>query len=156
MSDAQRVSEGRGGLPAPPAAQGRYVPAVVHCGIAYSAGMTPRVDGELLARGTVGGTVSPEQARDLAGRAAANALAAIADAAGGIENVARCLRLTVYIAAAPGFTRHSAVADGASGALWERLGERAVLARSAIGVASLPSGAPVEVELTAALVGGRG
>jgi enamine deaminase RidA (YjgF/YER057c/UK114 family) len=137
--------------PAPPP-QGRYVPAVVYGGVAYSAGMTPRIDGELMLRGTVGDEVTAEQARELAGRAASNALSAIAAAVGGSANIARCLRLTVYVAAAPGFTAHSAVADGASDALWEQLGERAAVVRSAVGVAGLPSGAPVEVELTAAVL----
>jgi enamine deaminase RidA (YjgF/YER057c/UK114 family) len=138
-------------LPPAPRPQGRYLPAVVHGDLAYSAGMTPRVNGELICRGTVGADVTAERARELAGRAAANALSAVAAAAGGIDNIARCLRLTVYVAAAPGFTAHSAVADGASDALWEQLGERAAVVRSAVGVAGLPSGAPVEVELTAAL-----
>lgn len=132
--------------------QGHYLPAVVHGGIAYSAGMTPRVGGELLSTGRVGAEVALEQARDLAGHAAANALSAVAAAAGGLDRIARCLRLTVYVAAAPGFTAHSQVADGASALLRERLGARGAAARSAVGVAGLPSGAPVEVELTAALV----
>ena len=153
MTENSGVSKDNGtALPPTPRPQGRYLPAVVHGGIAYSAGMTPRADGELIRRGTVGVEVTAEQARELAGRAADNALSAVAAAAGGIGNVARCLRLTVYVAAVPGFTAHSTVADGASDALWERLGERAAVARSAIGVAGLPSGAPVEVELTAAVV----
>lgn len=157
MSDgavADRPDERALRLPAAPQPQGRYVPATVHDGIVYSAGMTPRVDGVLVRRGVVGDGVSPEQARELAARAAGNALAAVSDAAGGIDNVACCLRMTVYIAAVTGFTGHTAVADGASEALYARLGERGAVARSAIGVASLPSGAPVEVELTAAVRGG--
>jgi enamine deaminase RidA (YjgF/YER057c/UK114 family) len=59
--------------------------------------------------------------------------------------------LTVYVAAADGFTRHAAVADGASAALREALGERGVVARTAVGVRTLPSGAPVEVALVAAV-----
>lgn len=138
-------------LPPTPAPQGRYTPAIVHGGVAYSAGMTPRVDGVLVARGTVGAEVTAEQATDLAGLAAANALSAIAAAVGGVHNVVRCLRLTVYIAATSDFTAHSAVADGGSMALHDRLGERGAAARSAIGVAGLPGGAPIEVELTAAV-----
>jgi enamine deaminase RidA (YjgF/YER057c/UK114 family) len=129
------------------------VPAVVHAGMAYSAGMTPRVNGELIRRGIVGADVSAEHARELAGLAAGNALAAIADAVGGLENIERCVRLSVYIAAAPGFAAHTAIADGASERLHAVLGERGAAARSAIGVASLPSGAPLEVELTAAVRG---
>ena len=138
-------------LPSAPTPQGRYIPATVHGGLAYSAGMTPRVDGVLVARGTVGGDIPIEHAAELAGLAATNAVAAIAAAVGGAHNIVRCLRLTVYIAAAAGFTGHSAVADGASMALHDRLGERGTAARSAIGVAGLPGGAPIEVELTAAV-----
>lgn len=136
---------------AAPKPQGRYVPAVVHGGIAYSAGMTPRVDGALLATGVIGAEVISEQARVLAAQAARNAFAAIAAAVGGADGVVRCLRMTVYLATTAGFTGHSAVADGASEALRELLGERGSVARSAIGVVCLPSGAPVEVELTAAV-----
>lgn len=138
-------------LPRPPVPQGRYVPAVVHKDFAVSAGMTPRVNGELTVHGTVGDDLSIAEATSAARLAAANALAAVAQAAGGLGRIVRCLRLTVYIASAPGFTAHSAVADGASAALADLLGDRGAAARTAIGVASLPSGAPVEVELTAAI-----
>lgn len=140
-------------LPTAPAPQGRYVPVTVHAGMAYSAGMTPRVNGELARRGLVGAEVSVDHARELAGLAAANALSAIAAAVGGLENIERCVRLCVYIAAAAGFTAHTSIADGASERLHALLGERGAAARSAIGVASLPSGAPLEVELIAAVHG---
>jgi len=144
-----------GALPVAPSPQGRYVPVVVHAGLAYSAGMTPRVDGELTRRGTVGVEVSVEHARELAGLAAANALAAIADAVGGLDNIERCVQLRVYVAAAASVTAHTSIADGASERLQAALGERGAAARSAIGVAGLPSGAPVEVELVAAVRGSR-
>lgn len=138
-------------LPIPPAPRGEYVPAVVMNGIAYSAGMTPRVAGELSVRGAVGDEVSLDAARDAAGIAAANALAAVAAAAGGLGRIARLLRVTVYVACKADFVDHSAVADGASMALHDHLGGAAAAARTAIGVQCLPSGAPVEVELIAAL-----
>lgn len=138
-------------LPANPRPQGRYLPAVVHHGVAYTAGMTPRVDGKLLAQGLVGTDISPEDAFGLAGVAAGNALAAIVAAVGDAGRILRCLQMTVFIAAAPGFTGHTAVADGASAALLAALGERGAVARTAVGVAGLPSGAPVEVALTAAV-----
>lgn len=138
-------------LPVPPAPRGSYRPAVVHDGLAFSAGMTPRADGELTARGVVGADLTAAQARAAARLAAENALAAVAHAAGGLDRVGRCLKLTVYIACAAGFGEHSAVADGASQALADWLGDRGAAARAAIGVASLPSGAPVEVELVAAV-----
>lgn len=140
-------------LPAPPKARGSYLPAVVHDGLVFSAGMTPRAAGVLVACGVIGADVSIDAGREAAGLAARNALAAVADAAGGLDQIARCLRMTVYIVCTPEFADHSAIADGASEALRAHLGERSALARSAIGVQSLPSGASVEVELTAALRG---
>jgi enamine deaminase RidA (YjgF/YER057c/UK114 family) len=138
-------------LPPPPRPQGSYVPAVVVDGIAYSAGMTPRRDGRLVVRGTVGADVSLEEAADAAGIAAGNALAAIAAAAGGLPRVRRCVRMTVYVACAEDFTALSAVADGASAMLEQHVGTAGLPARSAVGVRRLPDGAPVEVELTAAV-----
>jgi enamine deaminase RidA (YjgF/YER057c/UK114 family) len=135
----------------PPAPQGDYATAVVHAGIAYSAGMTPRRDGQLTVTGVVGSTVSVAQAWAAARLAAANAVAAVRAALPGDATV-RCLRMSVYVACAPDFHDLSTVADGASDAIVTILGPQALPARSAIGVQSLPSGAPVEVELMATAV----
>ncbi|MGH3582426.1 MAG: RidA family protein [Mycobacterium sp.] len=137
----------------PPAPQGDYVAASVHAGVAYSAGMTPRRDGQLTITGVVGSTVSVAQARAAARLAAANALSAVLAALPAGADV-RCLRMSVYIACAPDFHDLSTVADGASDAIVTTLGRRALPARSAIGVQCLPSGAPVEVELVATAVPG--
>ncbi|RBY85151.1 RidA family protein [Blastococcus sp. TF02A-26] len=143
------MSEDRVSTAVPP--QGAYVPAVVHGGLVWTAGMTPRRNGVLLVRGTVGREIDVPTAQQAVAVAADNTLTAIAEALGSLDAVERCLKLTVFVAAVDGFTEHSAVADGASAVLVERLGERGVVARSAVGVASLPSGAPVEVELLAAV-----
>ena len=139
----------------PPRPQGRYAAAVVDGGWAVSAGMTPRSAGALTVRGLVGSDVAPEAARQAAGLAARNALAAITEALPESSRLRRCLRMTVYVACAEGFTDLSVVADGASDALAEALtgtgAEGSLPARSAIGVRSLPSGAPVEVELSASV-----
>jgi enamine deaminase RidA (YjgF/YER057c/UK114 family) len=138
-------------LPPPPRPQGSYVPAVVVNGIVHSAGMTPRQDGRLVVRGTVGTDVSFDEAAAAAGLAAGNALAAIAAAAGGLDRVRRLVRMTVYVACSADFTALSAVADGASAALARYVGTAGLPARSAVGVWRLPDRAPVEVELTAAV-----
>jgi enamine deaminase RidA (YjgF/YER057c/UK114 family) len=143
------VSERPTATAVPP--QGDYVPAVVHAGLVWTAGMTPRRSGVLAVEGIVGADVDVTQVRRAAGLAAANALTAVAEAVGGLDAVLRCVALTVYVAAADGFTQHAAVADGASAALREALGERGVVARTAVGVRTLPSGAPVEVALVAAV-----
>lgn len=154
--------------PTPPSPQGRYTAAVLDGGFAFSAGMTPRSGGRLTVRGLVGADVDAESARRAAGLAARNALAAVTGVLEGTARLRRCVRMTVYVACAEGFTDLSAVADGASDALADALADvpadvpdnvrddaapasAALPVRSAIGVRSLPSGAPVEVELTASV-----
>ncbi|MCU4187239.1 RidA family protein [Acidiferrimicrobium sp. IK] len=139
-----------GQLPPPPVAQGHYQPVVVHQGIAYTAGMTPRRDGALIFTGRVGADLDPVQARQATALATANALSAVAAGAGGLDRVERVLTMTVWIAAAADFTGHTAVADGGSALLADMLGSPPA-ARAAIGVTSLPGGAPVEVALVAAI-----
>ncbi|HEY6574553.1 MAG TPA: RidA family protein [Mycobacterium sp.] len=134
----------------PPEPRGHYSSAVLHAGIVYTAGMTPRHHGELTVTGLVGSTVSVAAAREAAGLAATNALAAVFAALPPDVSGVRCLRMTVYIACAPDFHDLSKVADGASLAISATLGAHALPARSAVGVQTLPSGAPVEVELVAA------
>ncbi|HET7327076.1 MAG TPA: RidA family protein [Nocardioidaceae bacterium] len=154
MPDPQPQSQSeplRTPLPPAPAPQGSYIPAVAHGGVAMSAGMTPRVDGQLAVRGIVGRDLDLPDARSAAGIAARNALSAVAEAAGGLSRIRRCLRLSVFIACADGFEDLSAVADGATAAIAEQVGPETLPVRSAIGVRALPSGAPVEVELTVAI-----
>ncbi|WP_169799288.1 RidA family protein, partial [Nocardioides jensenii] len=98
--------------------------------------------------GRVGAEVSLEEGQAAAAIAAANAVSAAAAAAGSLDAIGRVLRMTVYVNAAADFTEHSRVADGASQRLVELLGDRGAAVRSAVGVASLPGGACVEVELT--------
>lgn len=138
------------GLPEAPPPAGAYSPATVYGGLAFSAGMTPRRAGRLTVTGTVGSTVDVEAAREAAGVAAENALAALAAAAGGLDRLDRCLKMTVFVACVDGFTEQTTVANGASDAVARHLGGPPA-ARSAVGVRALPSGAPVEVELVVAL-----
>ncbi len=136
-------------LPAAPRPQGRYRPALPHERLVVTAGMTPRVDGRLMAVGKVGREVSVDRAIAAAELAARNAVAAAAEVVGSLDAITSVLRMTVYVNATDDFTQHSQVADGASSALVELVGDaRGAPVRSAVGVASLPGGACVEVELT--------
>lgn len=138
-------------LPAPLGSKGAYVPtrADGH-GQLWVSGHTGRgPDGPRLT-GVVGEDVSLEQAQQDARHAAVNLLAAVdgsphlRDGLGSVEAV---LHLRVYVRATPGFGQQPTVADGASALIAEVLGaDRGVHARTAIGVASLPGGAPVELE----------
>ncbi|HMA46020.1 MAG TPA: RidA family protein [Frankiaceae bacterium] len=141
-------------LPAVAAPAGAYVPAVAHGGLVWTSGQVPFVDGRLAATGLVGADVTPERAAELARTCALNALAALAAAVpGGLGRVERVVKVVGFVASAPGFTGQPAVVDGASELLAEVFGDAGRHARSAVGVAALPLGAPVEVELVAALHG---
>lgn len=128
-------------------AQGRYRTAAIGRGVVVSAGMTPRVSGRLICRGEVGSQVSLEEARQAASLATQKALTAMQSEVPHGKRIAACLSLTVYIRATGEFDGHARVADAASDAVCERLGPQAMGARVAVGVASLPGGAPVEVQL---------
>ncbi|HXV92787.1 MAG TPA: RidA family protein [Pseudonocardia sp.] len=129
---------------APPA--GAYVPARRTGSLVFTAGQVPFVDGALAATGKVGAEVDVEQAQELARICALNALAAV-DGLVGIDAVTGVVKVVGFVASATGFTGQPAVVNGASNLLGEVFGEAGQHARSAVGVAELPLGAPVEVEL---------
>ncbi|OZV79650.1 LysR family transcriptional regulator [Micromonospora echinospora] len=133
-------------LPEVAAPVASYVPAVQSGRTVYVSGQLPMAEGKLLATGKVGAGVSAEQAKDLAQRCALNALAAI-DALVGLENVVKVVKLTGFVASAPGFTGQPGVINGASDLLGTVFGEAGRHARSAVGVSELPLDAPVEVEV---------
>jgi enamine deaminase RidA (YjgF/YER057c/UK114 family) len=128
----------------PPA--GAYVPAVRTGSLVYTAGQVPMVNGTLAATGKVGNEISPEEAKRHARTCALNALAAV-DALVGIDAVVRVVKVVGFVASAEGFTGQPAVLNGASEVLGEIFGDEGRHARSAVGVAELPLGVPVEVEL---------
>ncbi|WP_068150644.1 RidA family protein [Rhodococcoides corynebacterioides] len=128
----------------PPVAS--YVPAVRSGNHVFTSGQLPMVDGALHATGKVGAEVDPEVATEAARLCALNALAAI-DALVGLELITRVVKVVGFVASAPGFTGQPGVINGASHLLGDVFGDAGVHARSAVGVAELPLGAPVEVEL---------
>jgi enamine deaminase RidA (YjgF/YER057c/UK114 family) len=124
-----------------------YVPAVRSGSYVYTSGQLPMVDGVMPATGKVGADVSPEQAKDLARQCALNALAAVRSEIGELSLVTRVVKVVGFVASAPEFTGQPGVVNGASELLGEVFGDAGVHARSAVGVASLPLDAPVEVEI---------
>jgi enamine deaminase RidA (YjgF/YER057c/UK114 family) len=139
------------GLTLPPVAApvAAYVPAVRTGGYVYTSGQLPLVEGKLIQAGKVGDGVSVEDAAGLARIAALNALAAVASVAGGVDAIARIVKVTCFVASSPEFTGQPQVANGASELLIEVLGDAGRHARSAVGLAVLPLDSPVEVELVA-------
>jgi len=132
-------------LPAAVAPLAAYVPAVQSGNHVYVSGQVPIVDGQLLATGKVGAEVPAEQGADLARQCALNALAAV-DALVGLDRVVKVVKVVGFVASAEGFTGQPVVVNGASELFGAVFGEAGRHARSAVGVAELPLGAPVEVE----------
>jgi enamine deaminase RidA (YjgF/YER057c/UK114 family) len=149
MSPEARLAELGIELPTPPALPfaPRLKAVVVHGGLAYLSG-----NGDFTVRGRVGDDVDVETAA-LAARATAHLMCrTLRDELGSLDRVERWVKVLVLVRSAPGFGEQPAVANGFTNAIAELWGEeRGVCARSAIGVAELPSGLAVEVEAVVAL-----
>ncbi|GAA4481604.1 RidA family protein [Rhodococcus olei] len=141
-----RLAELGVALPPVAAPVAAYVPAVRTGDLVYTSGQLPFVDGALPVSGKVGGSVDADTAKEAARTCALNALAAV-DALVGLDAVVRIVKVVGFVASADGFTGQPGVVNGASEFLGEVFGDAGVHARSAVGVAELPLGAPVEVEL---------
>ena len=127
-----------------------YVPAVLDGSRVYVSGQVPMVDGVLAETGHVGegeGFVAPERAKELAAVCALNAIAAVKSVIGDLDRVERVVKVVGFVASDPSFTGQPGVVNGASELFGAVFGDAGVHARSAVGVAALPLGAPVEVEV---------
>jgi enamine deaminase RidA (YjgF/YER057c/UK114 family) len=147
---AERLRELGIVLPAPFPPGGNYASCVVDGGMVYVSGHGP-IDGETMVRGKVGGDLSVEQGREAARMTALSILATLQAELGDLDRIARIVRVLGMVNVAPGFDRTPAVIDGCSDLLVDVFGEAGRHARSAVGLAELPFGIAVEVELTARL-----
>lgn len=129
----------------------QYMPVVEHAGIAWVSGQIPRSGSQVLMTGKVGAEIGVDQAREAARACALQALAQLAQALGSLDRVERVLKVTGFVASVAGFTGQPQVIDAASEVLVQAFGEAGRHARSAVGVAELPRGVPVEVELVVAV-----
>lgn len=132
-----------------PLPQGKYLPAVRHADLIYTSGMTPRKAGNLLYSGKIRAIDPIESHRDAVRLAALNALTAAQACLRKGEKIVLILQLTVFLNTEEAFRAHAKVADFASDVLMEKLGTDCIGSRAAIGVASLPLNAPVEITLIA-------
>ncbi len=127
-----------------------YVPALRNGDLVFTSGQLPMRDGNLEATGKVGdghGLVPAADAKDLAALCALNAIAAIKAVIGDLDKVTQVVKVVGFVASDPSFTGQPGVINGASELLGKAFGEKGTHARSAVGVASLPLDAPVEVEV---------
>jgi enamine deaminase RidA (YjgF/YER057c/UK114 family) len=124
-----------------------YGPAVRSGTTVFTAGQLPWRNGELVAKGKVGDSVTPELANEAARYCALNALAAVRSVTGDLSSVTRIVKVVGFVASAPDFTGQPGVVDGASELFGAVFGDAGAHARSAVGVATLPIDSPVEIEL---------
>jgi enamine deaminase RidA (YjgF/YER057c/UK114 family) len=149
VTPEERLAELGLTLPEVPKPVAAYVPAVRTGDLVYTSGQVPLVDGKLAGTGKLGAGLTTEEGAGLARICALNALAALKSEIGDLGRVVRIVKVVVFVASDPAFTDQPKVGNGASELLGEVFGEAGKHARSAVGVASLPLDAPVEVELIA-------
>lgn len=133
-----------------PVPQGKYVPATRFGNLIYTAGMTSRKNGVLILSGKVKADEPLDTYKDAVYQAASNALIAAQNKLQQGETIQQILQLMVYINAEAGFNLHSKLADFASEYLCGELGEAGIAARAALGIASLPGEATVEIQMVCA------
>jgi enamine deaminase RidA (YjgF/YER057c/UK114 family) len=136
-------------LPPCPRPAGSYAPGKIFGSLVFASGQTPTRDGVPAYRGRVGTDLGVEEGYAAARPAALNCVAELEAVCGDLRRVDGILKVNGYVAASEGFEEQPAIIDGASDLLREIF--PGVHARAAIGVQSLPGGAPVEVDLIASL-----
>jgi enamine deaminase RidA (YjgF/YER057c/UK114 family) len=140
-------------LPPPPKPAGTYAPVVVDGSRAWVCGQVVLQDGAAVHPGLVDRDVSLAIAQEVAHRASLQALSALQATLGSLDRVQQILRVAVYVASVPTFTRQHEVGNGATEVLASIFGDAGRPARVAMGVAALPLNAPVEVEMVVAWAG---
>ncbi|HXK33245.1 MAG TPA: RidA family protein [Dehalococcoidia bacterium] len=146
MGAEDRLNELGLALPAVAKPRWAYVPAVQSGKLLFVSGQIGTEDGRVVHPGKLGREVDVAAGQEAARACAISALAVARAHTGSLDDVARVVKLTVFVASADGFTDQPTVANGASELLRDVFGEAGLGARSAVGVAELPLGASVEAE----------
>jgi len=146
MSADARLAELGITLAPPPKPRWAYAPAVRSGNLLFVSGQIATEAGRPLHPGKLGAEVDVASGAEAARACAISALAIVKHEAGSLDSVGRVVKLTVYVASAPGFTDQPTVANGASELLRDVFGDAGLGARAAVGVAELPLGASVEAE----------
>ncbi|MEY4764532.1 MAG: hypothetical protein RI907_1205 [Pseudomonadota bacterium] len=140
------------GITLPPASTpaAAYVPFVRSGNQVFLAGHIAKRNGQVWT-GQLGKNMATAEGKDAARAVAIDLLGTLSAAAGGLDKVVRVVKVMALVNSSPDFTEHHLVANGCSELLAEVLGEAGIHARSAFGVAQIPLGACVEIELIAEL-----
>ena len=140
-------------LPAPREPAFSYSAVVIDNGLAWVSGQLPWLDGSnsLVYSGRLGEHVNVTEGKSCARACILNGLAVLEKTSGSLDRIERVIKLVGYVASAKDFHGQPAVIDAASNLLVEIFGDAGTHARSAVGVAQLLRGAPVEIELVVRL-----
>lgn len=134
-------------LPKPPKPVAAYIPAITVGNLVYISGQDCKKDSILLYKGKLGQDLSIDEGYDAARQAMINCLALLKEYLGDLDRIKRIIKLTGFVASAPGFDQQPFVINGASELLEQVFGENGKHVRSAIGTNELPFGTPVEIEM---------
>ena len=135
-------------LPNAPHPLGAYVEAVQSGSLLFLSGMLPIRDGKLQYVGRLGNELDADAGRDALRTATLNALSATKEHLDSLDRVTKVVRVGVYLATSGDFYNQPIVADAASELLRDVFGKGKMSVRSVVGVASLPLGVPVMLEVT--------
>jgi enamine deaminase RidA (YjgF/YER057c/UK114 family) len=133
-------------LPEAKAALGSYVPFLHHDGQLFISGQLPLVEGKVAVAGKLGAELDIPQGQEAARLCALSILTQAKAALRDLDRIVQLLRLNGFVNAAPGFTDHPKVLNGASDLMVKILGNKGLHTRIAVGCASLPLNAAVEVD----------
>lgn len=134
-------------LPTPPKPAGAYIPVIKTGHIAYVSGQIPIKDGKVVYKGKVPSIQSLEHAQEAAKLCVINALAHLKLEFGNLEKISKILRVSGFVNSGTDFIEQPKVINAASNLLFEIFGEKGQHSRIAIGVASLPFDATVEIDM---------
>jgi enamine deaminase RidA (YjgF/YER057c/UK114 family) len=134
-------------LPTAPSPLGAYVPAVQTGALLFLSGMVPIVDGKPYLAGRIGAELTVDQGREATHIAARNALAVAWAHLGTLDRITRVVRLAVFQVATDTFREHAVVADAASELFRDIFGVEKSHSRLVSGIAGLPHGLCVELEV---------
>jgi enamine deaminase RidA (YjgF/YER057c/UK114 family) len=134
-------------LPDPPRSLGAYLPVVRVGNLVFVSGMLPRLEGRLVSIGKLGQELNLKEGQEAARLALLNGLAVIKSEIKDLAAVKKFIRLNCYVNSTLGFIEQAQVADGASNILLAVFGEAGRHSRVSVGVAELPGGAAVELDL---------
>lgn len=148
MDIEQRLEELAIELPEVPAPVANFVPYIISGNQIIVSGTLPVERGELVGKGKVGESITPEEAADIARVCGINLLAVAKNACGGnLSKIARVVKLGIFVNSTTDFKDHPKVANGVSDLMVDVFGkEKGAHARFAVGAGSLPFGVAVEVD----------